>query len=179
VDTDQIIPARFLTATGRQGFGRHLFADWRYLPDGSPQPSFVLNQPQAQGAKILLVGRNFGCGSSREHAVWALMGWGFRAVIALSFADIFRANSLKNGLLPVELAPPVHSQLAALATENPQALVEIDLQARRLRAPGGIQAEFPIDPFSRHCLLHGIDPMDYLLSFEGAISRYEAERDDG
>ncbi len=177
VDTDQIIPARFLKATGRTGFGDKLFADWRYLPDGSPDPAFALNQPQAQGAQILLAGRNFGCGSSREHAVWALMGWGFKAVIAPSFADIFRANSLKNGLLPVQVGPEVHARLVALVAQDPRAQVEIDLQGQRLRAPGGLEAAFPIEAFARYCLLNGIDSLDYLLSFGEAIARYEEEHD--
>lgn len=172
VNTDQIIPARFLKVTARGDLGEHLFADWRRLPDGSPDPDFVLNKPEAQGASILLAGRNFGCGSSREHAVWALRDWGFRAVIAMSFADIFHANALQNGLLPVQLDSLAHARLLAAG----RAQVTIDLARQTVTMPDGTTAHFPIDAFAKHCLLAAIDPMDYLLSLDARISAYEAAR---
>jgi 3-isopropylmalate/(R)-2-methylmalate dehydratase small subunit len=170
VDTDQIIPARFLKGTTRTGLGRGLFADRRYDAAGAPRPDFPLNRKDAAGAPVLVVGRNFGCGSSREHAVWALLDQGFRAVIGPSFADIFRGNALKNGLLPVALAPPEVERLAAA----PGATVTIDLQALRVAMPDGTRAPFTIDPFARHCLLEGIDEMDFLLGQEPAIQEYES-----
>lgn len=170
VDTDQIIPARFLTGTTRTGLGRGLFADRRYDEGGAPRPDFALNRPDAAGAPVLVVGRNFGCGSSREHAVWALLDQGFRAVIGPSFADIFRGNALKNGMLPVALAKGEVARLAAA----PGATVTIDLQALRVAMPDGTRAPFTIDPFARHCLLEGIDEMDFLLGQESAIAAYES-----
>ena len=170
VDTDQIIPARFLTVTTKAGLGKSLFADWRYLADGAPNPRFVLNQPQAAGAKILVAGDNFGCGSSREHAPWALVDYGFRAVISTSLADIFRNNSLKNGLLPIIVEPAVHAWLLA----HPGAEVTVDLQARELALPDGTRIAFPIEAFARHCLLNGTDELGYLLSRVPEIERYEA-----
>jgi 3-isopropylmalate/(R)-2-methylmalate dehydratase small subunit len=172
IDTDQIIPARFLTTTVREGLGVSLFADWRYGPDGTPRPEFVLNQPQAAGCQVLVAGRNIGCGSSREHAPWALLDYGFRAVISTEIADIFRNNSLKNGLLPVVVDDSTHAWLLA----NPGVEVEIDLPATTLRLPDRREVSFPIDAFSRYCLMHGIDELGYLLNQRSAIERYEQAR---
>ncbi|MFM1887446.1 MAG: hypothetical protein RL026_2603 [Pseudomonadota bacterium] len=169
IDTDQIIPARFLRATTREGFGRNLFADWRYNADGSDNPSFVLNQPQAKGCSVLVGGRNFGCGSSREHAPWALLDYGFKAVISTEIADIFRSNSLKNGLLPLVVDEATHAWLLA----NPGAGVEIDLEATTLTLPDGRVVKFPIEPFARVCLLNGVDQLGYLLSKDAEIAAYE------
>ena len=173
IDTDQIIPARFLKATDKAGMGAHLFADWRYLADGSPRPDFVLNQVQYQGAQILLAGHNFGCGSSREHAPWALAGYGFRAVISTSFADIFRNNALKNGVLPLVVDPATHALLFELLEEAPQAQLSIDLASQTLALPTGQVISFPIDGFSKACLLQGTDELGYLLSFSEQIAEYE------
>jgi 3-isopropylmalate/(R)-2-methylmalate dehydratase small subunit len=173
VDTDQIIPARFLKVTDKAGLGASLFADWRYAADGSPKPGFVLNQPGASGASILVTGRNFGCGSSREHAPWALAGFGFRAVIATSFADIFRNNSLKNGLLPVVVDAATHAGLLSLLQRDPAAELAIDLSAQKLTLPGGQDVVFPVDPFSRSCLLNGVDELGYILRFEPQIAAFE------
>lgn len=174
VDTDQIIPARFLKATDRSGMGSALFADWRYNADGSPKPDFVLNKPVAQGAQILLAGDNFGCGSSREHAPWALAGFGFRAVVSTSFADIFRSNSLKNGLLPIVVDKETHAELVDLAEEAPRAELTVDLASQTLTFPGGRAVTFPIDGFSKTCLLKGTDELGYLMSFMNRIEAYEA-----
>ncbi|HEY1204972.1 MAG: 3-isopropylmalate dehydratase small subunit [Bryobacteraceae bacterium] len=171
VDTDQIIPARFLKTISKEGLGSQLFCDWRYDAEGRPKPDFILNQPRAKGAEILLVGDNFGCGSSREHAPWALTQFGFRAVIGTSFADIFRQNSLKNSLLPVTVPREVHADLFALA---PDATVAIDLASQTLALPGGRTVEFPIDPFAKHCLLNGIDELGYIRQQEDAIAAFEA-----
>ncbi len=176
VDTDQIIPARFLKTTDKAGLGNSLFADWRYLPDGSPKPDFCLNQPENQGAQILLAGRNFGCGSSREHAPWALGGFGFRAVVATSFGDIFRNNSLKNGLLPVIIDSEAYHRLVDELIEIPRAEVTVDLQNQTLSLPDGTQAAFPIDEFSKTCLLKGLDQLGYLLDLAPQIEAYEAAR---
>ena len=173
IDTDQIIPARFLKATDKSGMGDHLFADWRYNADGSPKPDFVLNKPESQGAQVLLAGDNFGCGSSREHAPWALAGFGFRAVISTSFADIFRNNALKNGLLPIVVDAETHRTLFEILEEIPQAEVAIDLAAQTMTLPTGHTVSFPIDGFSRACLLKGTDELGYLLSFEHQIAEYE------
>jgi 3-isopropylmalate/(R)-2-methylmalate dehydratase small subunit len=170
IDTDQIIPARFLTTTTKEGLGKQLFADWRYAKDGSPNPDFVLNRPEARAAQVLVAGRNFGCGSSREHAPWALLDFGFRAVISTEIADIFRGNSLKNGLLPVV----VDEQTSRWLLEHPGADVDIDLEAMRLTLPTGTQVPFPIEAFARHCLLNGIDELGYLRSQLESIERYEA-----
>jgi 3-isopropylmalate/(R)-2-methylmalate dehydratase small subunit len=172
IDTDQIIPARFLTTTVKEGLGRQLFADWRYLKDGAPNPDFVLNQPAAVGARILVAGRNFGCGSSREHAPWALADYGFGAVISTEIADIFRGNALKNGLLPVT----VDEATAAWLLAHPGAEVTVDLEAARLSLPIGIDVAFPIEAFARHCLLNGIDELGYLRSKLPEIERFEAAR---
>ena len=174
VDTDQIIPARFLKATGKNGMGDNLFADWRYNADGSPKPDFVLNDPKCRGAQILLAGNNFGCGSSREHAPWALTGYGFHAVISTSFADIFRNNALKNGLLPVIVDADTHRDLFDLVEESPQAEVAVDLASQTVTLPGGKKVTFPIDGFSKTCLLKGTDELEYLMGFEEKIQAYEA-----
>jgi 3-isopropylmalate/(R)-2-methylmalate dehydratase small subunit len=174
IDTDQIVPARFLKVTDKQGLGEALFADWRYLPDGGPNPDFVLNRPEAAGAQILVAGDNFGCGSSREHAPWALLGGGFRAVVSTFFADIFRSNSLKNGLLPLVVEGPTHRRLLELLAADPGAELEVDLVERKLRLPDGTEASFPIEAFARHCLLHGLDQLSFLLAEESSIEAYEA-----
>ncbi|HXG02792.1 MAG TPA: 3-isopropylmalate dehydratase small subunit [Candidatus Binatia bacterium] len=174
VDTDQIIPARYLKATGRDGFGDALFADWRYGPDGEALPEFVLNRPEMQGRHVLLVGRNFGCGSSREHAPWALRDWGVRAVIAAGFADIFRANALKVGLLPVELSPEHHAELVEALEREPDVTVTIDLELCQVELPDRRPIAFEVDPFARSMLLSGTDELGYLLSFEEAIAAHEA-----
>lgn len=174
VDTDQIIPARFLKATDKNGLGANLFADWRYNADGLPNADFVLNQPQYQGAQILLAGDNFGCGSSREHAPWALTGFGFRAIISTSFADIFRNNALKNGLLPIMVDKDTHTELLDLTEEASQAELAVDLASQTVTLPGGRTVSFPIDGFSKACLLQGTDELGYLLNFEKQISDYEA-----
>ena len=178
VDTDQIIPARFLKATDKLGMGAHLFADWRYNPDGTPRAGFVLNQPESQGAQILLAGNNFGCGSSREHAPWALTGFGFRAVISTSFADIFRNNALKNGLLPIVVDPETHQALFDLMEEVPHAELTVDLAAQTVTLPTGQILSFPIDGFSKACLLQGTDELGYLLSFADQVDAYERARAD-
>jgi len=174
IDTDQIIPARFLKVTDKAGLGANLFADWRYNPDGSPRPDFVLNRPEYHGAQILLAGDNFGCGSSREHAPWALTSFGFRAVISTSFADIFRNNALKNGLLPISVDAETHQMLFDLLEEVPHAEVTIDLAAQQVRLPTGYTVSFPIDNFSKTCLLKGVDELGYLLGFEKQIEEYES-----
>ncbi|WP_299028687.1 3-isopropylmalate dehydratase small subunit [uncultured Thermanaerothrix sp.] len=174
IDTDQIIPARFLKTTDKNGLGASLFADWRYLADGQPDPAFVLNRPESEGAQVLLVGDNFGCGSSREHAAWALLGWGFRAVISTSFADIFRNNALKNGLLPVVVTPEVHRALIRTFTQDPAQTLTIDLETQTLRWLDQA-VQFPIDPFSKDCLLRGVDELGYLLSLETEITAFEAK----
>lgn len=172
VDTDQIIPARYLKVTDRAGLADGLFYGWRFLSGGSPNPDFPLNRPEYQGARLLLAGRNFGCGSSREHAPWALVGWGVRAILALSFADIFRNNALKNGLLPVTLDPDAHARLAALSAD-PAADVTVDLASQTVRLPDGSRVEFPIDGFSKTCLLEGLDQLGYLMRFAPEITEYE------
>src|ERR1700675_1520330 len=160
IDTDQIIPARFLRTTTRAGLAQQLFADWRYSTDGAIKPEFALNRPDAAGCAVLVAGRNFGCGSSREHAPWALLDYGFRAVISTEIADIFRSNSLKNGLLPIEVDEPTGQWLL----EHPGAEVEIDLDTARLTLPTGTAVAFPIEAFARHCLLNGVDELGYLRS---------------
>jgi 3-isopropylmalate/(R)-2-methylmalate dehydratase small subunit len=173
IDTDQIIPARFLKVTDKAGLGQNLFADWRYAADGKPRPDFVLNQPGAAGAAVLLAGDNFGCGSSREHAPWALTGFGFRAVISTSFADIFRSNALKNGLLPVAVDAGTHAALLARLAREPGAEVSIDLESQTLTLPGGARATFPVDAFSKTCLLNGVDELGYILGFAERIAEHE------
>ena len=176
VDTDQIIPARYLKTTDKAGLGANLFADWRYAPDGSPLPGFVLNQPASKGAAVLLAGDNFGCGSSREHAPWALTAFGFRAVISTSFADIFKGNSLKNGLLPVVVDAATHRALFAALAASPAAEVTVDLATQTLSFPGG-KASFPVDPFSRTCLLEGVDELGYILGSSAEIAAFEKRHD--
>ena len=172
IDTDQIIPARFLTTTVREGLGVSLFADWRYDKAGQPKPDFVLNQPAAHGCQVLVAGRNIGCGSSREHAPWALLDFGIRVVVSTEIADIFRNNSLKNGLLPVVVDEAIHEWLLS----NPGAEIEIDLTISAVRLPDGRTVPFPIEAFARYCLLHGVDELGYLLSQSDAIAAYEARR---
>ncbi|GIW90657.1 MAG: 3-isopropylmalate dehydratase small subunit [Pirellulaceae bacterium] len=174
VDTDQIIPKQFLKRIERTGFEDYLFYDWRYRPDGSPDPDFELNRPQASGAAILLARRNFGCGSSREHAVWALENYGFRCVIAPSFADIFYNNCFKNGVLPVTLSEEQVDELFRRAAGRVYELT-VDLEACRVRDDEGFDQPFEIDPFRRHCLLHGLDDIALTLQHEEAIRRYEEE----
>lgn len=169
IDTDQIIPARFLCTTTRLGLGKQLFADWRYAADGSDRADFVLNQPQSKGCRVLVGGRNFGCGSSREHAPWALLDYGFLAVISTEIADIFRSNSLKNGLLPIVVDEATHAWLLA----NPGAEVQVDLESTTLTLPDGRTVRFPIEPFARVCLLNGVDQLGYLLGKNAEISAYE------
>ncbi len=176
VDTDQIIPARFLKVTDKHGLGDSLFCDWRYLKDGSPNPDFVLNEPASQGAQILIAGDNFGSGSSREHAPWALVGWGFRAIISTGFADIFKSNSLKNGLLPVEVTREVYQRLMEAVLLDRTTRITIDLSTQSVTGLGSLEATFPIDAFSKHCLLEGIDQLGYLLSFDEQITNYEQQR---
>jgi 3-isopropylmalate/(R)-2-methylmalate dehydratase small subunit len=176
VDTDQIIPARFLKTTSKQGLERQLFNDWRYDAQGNPKPDFILNQPRGQNAQVLLAGDNFGCGSSREHAPWALTQFGFRAVISTSFADIFKQNSLKNSLLPIVVPPDVHAELFAALDANPNAAVKVDLAAQTLTLPSGRKVEFPVDNFARHCLLEGVDELGYILGHEADIAAFEASR---
>ena len=172
VDTDQIIPARFLKTISKQGLDKQLFNDWRYDAQGNPKPDFILNQPRVRGAQILLAGDNFGCGSSREHAPWALTQFGFKAVISTSFADIFKQNSLKNGLLPIVVPRDVHAKLLAA----PNAVVAVDLESQTLTLADGSAVNFQIDEFSRHCLLEGVDELGYILKQEAAIAAYEAQR---
>jgi 3-isopropylmalate/(R)-2-methylmalate dehydratase small subunit len=174
VDTDQIIPARFLKTTDKAGLGDSLFADWRYDAAGAPRPGFVLNRPGMPGRQVLLAGDNFGAGSSREHAPWALTAFGFRAVLATSFADIFRANALKNGLLPVALDPAAHARVADLVEADPDAEVTVDLAAGTVTLPDGTAASFEIDPFSRAMLLEGTDELGYLLARADEVAAYEA-----
>lgn len=176
IDTDQITPARFLKVTDKVGMDGYLFADWRYDANGKPKPDFILNQPRAQGAHILLAGDNFGCGSSREHAVWALTAFGFRAVISTSFADIFRNNALKNGLLPVIVDPTIHRELLRHLQEEPKVELNIDVAAQELTLPDGKTVTFPLDPFAKTCLLQGVDELGYLLGRENVIREFEAAR---
>ena len=170
IDTDQIIPARFLTTTTREGLGRQLFADWRYRPDGALNPDFVLNQPAAQGCTVLVAGRNFGCGSSREHAPWALCDYGFEVVISSEIADIFRSNSLKNGLLPIVVDQATLDELLA----QPGAEITVDLEQSTITVPGGRTVRFEIEAFARHCLLHDVDELGFLLGQQPAIAAFES-----
>lgn len=172
IDTDQIIPARFLTTTEREGLGEHLFQDWRYRADGTPDPAFVLNRLENRGARILVAGRNFGCGSSREHAAWALLDYGLRAVVSTEFADIFRSNALKNGLLPVLVDDDIHRWLV----DNPGAEVTVDVARSELALPDGRAVQYPIDAFARYCLLEGIDQLGFLQQQSDAIDRFEKAR---
>ena len=172
IDTDQIIPARFLKTISKAGLGDQLFYDWRYDASGASKPDFILNTDAAKGAEVLVAGDNFGCGSSREHAPWALTQFGFKAVVSTSFADIFKGNSLKNGLLPIVVPAAIHTALIA----SPGAVVKIDLATQTLTLPDGTSVEFPIDAFAKHCLLEGVDELGYILKQDAAISDYEARR---
>ncbi len=174
IDTDQIIPARFLTTTSRAGLGTHLFADWRYEADGTPTSGFELNAPSAAGARILVGGRNFGCGSSREHAPWALSDWGVRAVIASSFADIFRSNAHKNGLLTIELPAAALAAVQEALQLHPHAVITVDLPSQTVTLPDGIDVHFVIDQFSKRCLIDGLDELGALLAELPAIRKWEA-----
>lgn len=169
IDTDRIIPARFLTTTERAGLGKLCFNDWRYQADGSDNPAFPLNQSQAQGCSILVAGRNFGCGSSREHAPWALLDYGIHAVLCSEIADIFRNNALKNGLLAIVLDAAEHRWLL----EHPGIELTIDVRDQYIALPDGGRIHFQLEPFARHCLLHGVDQLGYLLQHADAITAYE------
>ena len=176
IDTDQIIPARFLKVTDKAGLGKAAFCDWRYLDDGeTPNPDFILNQSEYANASVLVAGNNFGCGSSREHAPWALLGAGFKAVISTDFADIFRNNALKNGLLPIVVDRDTQQQLFSLADEDPCATVSVDVEAQTLSLPDGRQVNFPLDGFSKYCLLQGVDQLGYLLALDDEARAYEAD----
>lgn len=172
IDTDQIIPAQFLKVTDKNGLADALFFNWRYNDDKSPKPDFIINKPESQGAQILLTGDNFGCGSSREHAPWALTSWGIRAVISTSFADIFRSNSLKNGLIPIIVDEETHKMLFDLVEEAPRAELTVDLATQTVTFAGG-SFTFPIDAFSKTCLLNGVDELGYIMGFEKEIAAYE------
>jgi 3-isopropylmalate/(R)-2-methylmalate dehydratase small subunit len=172
IDTDQIIPARFLRSTSREGFGQQLFADWRYDADGVARPQFVLNQPQAQGCTVLVTGRNFGCGSSREHAAWALSDFGFRAIVSTEFADIFRNNAHKNGLVPVL----VDDATSRWLLDNPGAEITIDLETTTVALPNGTRVPFPLESFARYCLLNGVDELGFLLAKLPEIDAFERPR---
>lgn len=172
IDTDQIIPSRFLTTTVREGMGEGLFYDWRFDDEGNLRDDCILNKPEAKAARVLVAGSNFGCGSSREHAPWALSDFGFKAVLSTNFADIFRANSLKNGLLPVTIGQEVYQQLV----DNPDARISIDLEKQVLSFGNIGRCDFDIDPFARHCLLNGIDELDFLMSHKDAIDAFEAKQ---
>jgi 3-isopropylmalate/(R)-2-methylmalate dehydratase small subunit len=176
IDTDQIIPARFLKTISMQGLGDQLFYDWRYDANGKPNPEFLLNKPEGRTAEVLLAGDNFGCGSSREHAPWALTQYGFRAVISTSFADIFRGNALKNSLLPIIVPPEVHGALFKALADDPGATVKVDLSQQKLTLPDGSPVTFPVDEFAKHCMLEGVDELGYILQQEPAIAAYEARR---
>jgi len=176
IDTDQIIPARFLKTISKDGLGDQLFYDWRYNADGSQKPEFVLNTEKAKKSQVLVSGDNFGCGSSREHAPWALTQYGFQAIISTSFADIFKQNSLKNRLLPVVVPKDAHLALLDALSANPDLQIAIDVEAQTLTWPGGSAVSFPIDAFAKHCLLAGVDEIGYVLQQEAAIAAYEAQR---
>jgi 3-isopropylmalate/(R)-2-methylmalate dehydratase small subunit len=173
IDTDQIIPARFLKTTSKEGLDKNLFCDWRYEADGSEKPDFILNTPRGKGAEVLLAGDNFGCGSSREHAPWALTQFGFRAVISTSFADIFKGNALKNSLIPIVVPADIHAQLFALPDD---ARVTVDLATQTLGLPDGQKVEFAVDSFSKTCLLDGTDELGWILKQAPAIEAYETTR---
>ena len=172
IDTDQIVPARFLTTTSKEGLGAALFADWRYDAQGKPKPDFILNKPEAAGCRILVTGRNIGCGSSREHAPWALVDYGIQAVISTEIADIFKNNSLKNGLLPIVVDDSTHAWLIA----HPGIEIEVNLASATLNIPDHSPISFPIDPFARYCLMNGVDELGFLLSKNSAIEAYEGRR---
>jgi len=173
IDTDQIIPARFLKTISKEGLDKQLFNDWRYDAEGNPKPDFILNQPKWQGVSILLAGDNFGCGSSREHAPWALTQFGFRAIVSTSFADIFKGNSVKNGLLPIVVPSEIHGELFAAVEADENYKVTVNLADQKLILADGRAIEFPVDGFSKHCMLEGVDELGYILSLESDISAYE------
>lgn len=175
VDTDQIIPARFLTTVSRAGLGEHLFHDWRYDASGQPRGDFVFNQAGAGGRAILVAGHNFGCGSSREHAPWALAEFGVRAVISTAIADIFRQNALKNGIVPVVLPAEAHAGLLGRLAEDPAAVITVDVETSSVTLPGGAVVRFPLDAFARECLIHGVDALEFVLRLDGEIARYEQQ----
>lgn len=172
IDTDQVIPARFLKKTDMEGWGDLLFNDWRYEADGTPKPDFILNQPSAKGLQILLAGDNFGCGSSREHAPWALTQYGFRAILSTSFADIFKSNALKNSLLPIVVSPEIHKKLFSM----PDSSVKVDLASQTITLADGTTAQFPVDEFAKQCMLEGVDELGFILKHDAAIAAYEAQR---
>jgi 3-isopropylmalate/(R)-2-methylmalate dehydratase small subunit len=176
IDTDQIIPARFLKTTSKTGLGDQLFYDWRYDAEGNPKPDFIINRPEGRAAKVLLAGDNFGCGSSREHAPWALTQYGFRAVISTSFADIFCGNSLKNSLLPIVVPPKAHKALFATVEKDPAATVTVDLEKQELTLPDGTKVQFLIDEFAKQCMLQGVDELGYILQKSDAITAFESTR---
>jgi len=176
IDTDQIIPARFLKTISKVGLGDQLFFDWRYDAAGNPKPDFLLNKSEGRQAQILLAGDNFGCGSSREHAPWALTQYGFRAVISTSFADIFRGNSLKNSLLPIAIPAEAHKKLFAAVEANPATTVTVDLAQQKLTLPDGTSVAFPVDAFAKECMLQGVDELGYILKQDATIAAFEAKR---
>jgi len=176
IDTDQIIPARFLKTISKAGLGDSLFCDWRYDERGNPRPDFILNKPEGHAARVLLAGDNFGCGSSREHAPWALTQYGFRAVISTSFADIFKGNSVKNSLLPIVVPRDAHVALFQAVAKDSAVTVTVDLEQQRLILPNGSAVSFPVDSFARYCMLEGVDELGYILKQEPAIAAYEAQR---
>lgn len=173
IDTDQIIPARFLKTTSKEGLGEQLFFDWRYDAEGKPRPDFALNRPPGNRAQVLLAGDNFGCGSSREHAPWALTQFGFKAVISTSFADIFKGNALKNALLPIAVPVEIHARLLRMLEADPLGTVRVDLATQTLTLPDGTEANFPVDPFAKACLLEGTDELGFLLKHEAEIAAFE------
>jgi 3-isopropylmalate/(R)-2-methylmalate dehydratase small subunit len=172
IDTDQVIPARFLKATTREGFGENLFRDWRYTSDGNPKPDFVLNNPTYKGS-ILVAGKNFGCGSSREHAAWALYDYGFRVVISSFFADIFKNNALNNALLPIQVSDDFLKKIFQLIENNPQAQLEVNLENQTVTLPDGSSETFEINPYKKACLMNGYDDIDYLLSLKEEIRQFD------
>jgi len=176
IDTDQIIPARFLKTIDKQGLGSNLFADWRYDEHGKPHEDFVLNQPEAKASRILLTGENFGCGSSREHAPWALKAFGFNAIIAISFADIFKINAVKNGLLPIQVPRTMHETIVETLEEIEKGEIKINLAKQTILLPTGLQFDFDIDNFSKKILMDGTDELDYLLTFRDEIIAFENEK---
>jgi 3-isopropylmalate/(R)-2-methylmalate dehydratase small subunit len=176
IDTDQIIPARFLKVTDKLGLGKVAFCDWRYEEDGeTPNPEFVLNKPEYKGASVLIAGNNFGCGSSREHAPWALIGAGFKAIVSTDFADIFRNNALKNGLLPIIVDVETQQQLFSLAEEDPSTSVSVDVESQTLTLPDGRAVKFPLDGFSKYCLLNGVDQLGYLMNLGEQVQVFESD----
>jgi len=177
IDTDQIIPARFLKTISKEGLDKQLFCDWRYDADGKPKADFILNQPRAEGAEILLAGDNFGCGSSREHAPWALTQFGFRAIVSTSFADIFKGNALKNSLLPIEVPSEVHAALFDNVAADPDYQVTVDLANQKLILSGGNEVPFEVDAFARQCLLDGVDELGWILQQEASIAQFEKRRE--